>query len=267
MAERIAIDRQDHIARVALNRPDKHNAVDRAMFDALIEAGRDLSSDRSLRAVVLTGKGDNFCAGIDVSTFQDESAGASSAKYMSPLAGSLANYYQSAAWVWRSLPVPVIAALRGVVFGAGLQIALGADIRFADVSARLSIMEVKWGLVPDMGITATLPGLMPIDRALELAWTGRVVEAEEARDLGLVTALSDDPVSAATSLAESIAGKSPDSIRGIKRLFHESWRAPAAQGLRLEAELQTQIMSLPNVREAARANFEKRRPEFGDAKV
>jgi len=265
MAERIVIDRQDHIAYVTLNRPDKHNAVDRGMFDAFIDVGHELSSDRSLRAVVLSGRGDNFCAGIDISVFQDAGIQASGEANMKPQDGSLANYYQSAAWVWRSLPVPVIAALRGFVFGAGLQIALGADIRFADASARLSIMEIKWGLVPDMGITATLPLLMPVDRALELAWSGRVVEAAEARELGLVSVLQDDPLAAATALAESIASKSPDAVRAIKRLFYEAWREATARGLRLEAEFQTRVMSLPNMQEAARANFEKRAPEFSDA--
>ncbi|MDH5311556.1 MAG: crotonase/enoyl-CoA hydratase family protein [Gammaproteobacteria bacterium] len=267
MAERIVIDRQDHIAYVTLNRPDKHNAVDRAMFDAFIDVGRELSSDRALRAVVLSGRGDNFCAGIDIAVFQDESGAAAGEANMKPLPGSLANYYQNAAWVWRSLPVPVIAALRGYVFGAGLQTALGADVRYAEPNARLSIMEIKWGLVPDMGITATLPGLMPIDRALELTWSGRIVEAREACELGLVTALRDDAKAAATALAESIAAKSPDAVRAVKRLYYESWRETAAKGLRLEADLQARVMSLPNVREAAHANFEKRKPEFGDAQI
>lgn len=267
MTERIVIDRKGHIAHVTLNRPDKHNAVDRAMFDALIDVGRELSSDRSLRAVVLSGRGENFCAGIDISVFQDSGVQASGEENMKPLDGSLANYYQNAAWIWRSLPVPVIAALRGFVFGAGLQIALGADIRYADASTRLSIMEIKWGLIPDMGITATLPDLLPVDKALELAWSGRLVEAPEARELGLVSALQDDPLAAAASLAEIIASKSPDAVRAIKRLFYEAWRDTAARGLRLEADLQTRVMSLPNMREAAQANFEKRRPEFGDSAI
>lgn len=267
MTDRIRIDRHDHIARVTLNRPEKHNAVDHEMFDAILDAGTSLARDRRLRAVVLHGEGENFCAGIDVSVFGAEAAAEGFAERMRPREGSIANYYQGAALVWREMPVPVIAALHGVVFGAGLQIALGADLRLAEPSARLSVMEIKWGIIPDMGLTATLPGLTPIDRAAELAWTGRIVEAPEAADLGLVTRVEENALGAAMLLAEAIAARSPDAVRAIKTLLYDSWREPAASGLRREAELQMRVMSLPNQREAVAANLERRAPDFGDAKI
>ncbi len=263
MTDRIVVETQDNVAQVTLNRAEKHNAVDRAMFDAIIATGHELSADRSLRAVVLRGAGVNFCAGIDVSVFQ----GGEGIGSLEPLEGSLANLYQSAAWVWRELPVPVIAALNGVVFGAGLQIALGADIRIAAPDARLSVMEIKWGLIPDMSIAATLPALMPYDKAAELAWTGRVVAAAEALALGLVTRVDDDPLAAAGALASDVASRSPDAVRGIKRLFREAWADRDAELLRREAELQLAVMAAPNQREAVAANLQKREPEFGDAAI
>jgi enoyl-CoA hydratase/carnithine racemase len=183
---------------------------------------------------------------------------------MAPRTPSGANFFQQAATCWRDLPVPVIAALKGVVFGAGFQIAMGADIRFAAPDTRMSIMEIKWGIIPDMGITATVPGLIPEDRARELAYTGRIVAAEEAASIGLVTGVTDDPLAAATLLAADIATKSPDAIRAIKQLINRGWRQDPAPSLRLEAELQLAVMAGDNQREAAAANIEKRSPVFRD---
>ena len=236
MTERVTVDLNERIARVTLNRPEKHNAVDRAMFDALIETGTALAADRSIRAIVLHGAGENFCAGIDVSVFQGGEDGIDPSS-MQPRDGSPANFFQSAAYVWREQRVPVIAALHGVVFGAGLQIALGADVRFAATKATLSVMEIKWGIIPDMGIATTLPGLMPLDKALELAWTGRTVSGLEAQELGLVTAARDEPLDAAMELARQIAAKSPDAIRAAKALFQEAWGNRDAALLRREAEI------------------------------
>lgn len=266
MSDRIIVEVRDRIARVALNRPDKHNAVDRRMFDALIETGSALADDRSLRAIVLHGTGDNFCAGIDVSVFQNGSEGVDPST-MQPRDGSPANYYQSAAYVWRELPVPVIASLHGAVFGAGLQIALGADVRFVSADAKLSIMEIKWGIIPDMGITTTLPGLMAFDKAAEMAWSGRIVDGQEAAGLGLVTMVVDDPLASAMDLARRIAAKSPEAIRAIKTLFKEGWADREAALLRREAELQIKVMASPNQKEAVLANMEKRAPDFDDATI
>ena len=266
MTDRISVEMSDGVAIVTLNRPEKHNAVDRGMFDAIIETGASLAGDRSLRAVVLQGSGDNFCAGIDISVFQGGESSFDPAS-MQPLDASLANYYQSAGWVWRELPVPVIAALHGAVFGAGLQIALGADLRIAGESAKLSVMEIKWGIIPDMGISVALPALMPYDKALELTWTGRIVGAEEAASLGLVTRMADNPSDAAIDLARHIAGRSPDAVRAAKTLFKEAWADREAGLLKREAELQLSVMAGANQKEAIMANLQRRDPDFGDASV
>ena len=266
MTDRISVEMQGGVAIVSLNRPEKHNAVDRGMFDAIIEIGASLASDRSLRAVVLRGNGDNFCAGIDISAFQGGESSFDPSS-MQPLANSLANYYQSAGWVWRDLPVPVIAALHGAVFGAGLQIALGADLRIAGDSARLSVMETKWGIIPDMGISVALPALMPYDKALELTWSGRIVTADEAASLGLVTRTDNRPVESAIELAHNFAARSPDAVRATKTLFKEAWADREAILLKREAELQLRVMAGDNQKEAIMANLQKREPDFGDAVV
>lgn len=267
----VSISFADHVADVRLNRPDKMNAVDPAMWKALSEAGELLARTKGLRAVVLSGNGRAFCSGIDMASFQamGRPAGGGTSD---GLAGGLqsapdarpGNVFQRAALVWKRLPVPVIAALHGVAFGAGAQIALGADIRIAGPDLRFSILEIKWGLIPDVGISQTLRDVVRLDVAKDLTFTGRVVQAEEARALGLVTRISEDPLACASALAREIASKSPDAIRFGKRLLEESWAANERTGLTLEAELQGELIGSPNQLEAIRANFEKREPRFLD---
>lgn len=266
MSERLRVDIEDGIASVTLNRADKHNALDMAMFEALAESGDALKSVPSVRAVVVHGAGRNFCAGIDVSVFGGDGIGAVGSRHMDPRQGSAANLFQSAAWVWQEVPVPVIAALRGVAFGAGLQLALGADIRYAAPDVQLSIMEIRWGLIPDMAISCTARGLTPPDKFKEMAFTGRIVNGSEALSAGLVTALVDDPLEAAMALARQIAAQSPDAIRAIKKLLNDAWQRDAPASLRREAELQLAVMQGANQAEAAAANIEKRAPEFRDPK-
>ncbi len=263
MSDPVTISVEDHIGTVTLNRPEKANAVNLDMMDALCEAGRELAGNRSVRAVVLHGDGENFCAGIDTSIFQDPNVdiGASS---FAPLSDSPANRLQSPAYVWREVPVPVICAVHGVAYGAGLQIALGADLRYARPDASLSIMEVRWGLVPDMGITTTLRELMPVDKVKELAWTGRRISGEEALAEGLVTALHDDPLEAAREAAAEISMKSPDAIRGMKQLFNHAWRLSDSEALAMEAKAQLAVMGKKNQLEAVMANMQKRAPKFDD---
>lgn len=263
MSEPVQVTIEGHIAQVTLNRPDKANAVNLAMFDALGAAGRELAENRTVRAVVLAGAGDNFCAGIDVSLFTNKDL-AIDAQALSPLPGSIANRFQAAAYAWRQLPVPVVCAIRGVAFGAGFQIAMGADLRYARPDSSLSIMEVKWGLIPDMAITTTLRDVLPVDRVKELAWSGRVVGGEEACQMGLVTALHDDPLAAAIETARAICVKSPDAIRSMKRLFNSAWRLSDSEALALEAELQLGVLGKKNQLEAVMANMQKRSPEFDD---
>jgi len=269
MSERVNVSIRDYVAEVSLSRPDKYNALDREMFHAIIEAGESLAGRADVRAVVLRGEGGNFSAGIDTSTFTQPKSGDGdgpgfAAQAMQPRGDTPANLFQSPAWVWKALPVPVIAALEGVVFGGGLQIALGADIRYAAPDARLSVMEIKWGLIPDMGLTHTLRGVMPLDRLKELTFSGRILDGREAADVGLVTAVKSDPVAAARGLAAEIANRSPDAIRASKRLLEAVFAGDGATGLALEAELQSGLMLQPNQIEAVMANMEKRSPRFRD---
>ena len=257
----IAID-EEGIADVRLNRPNKLNACDLEMIEALGAAGSELAKNRSLRAVVLSGEGKAFCAGLDVALFSG--AEKSLDELLERDTESPANLVQRAAWVWTVLPVPVIAAIHGVAFGAGFQVALAADIRCVAPDAKLSAMEIKWGLIPDMSITQTLRDLLPLDVAKELTFSGRILSGEQAQALGLVTHVSEDPLASAMTLAEEIAGKSPDAIRAGKQLFEDSWHADERTGLEMESRLQVELIGSPNQVEAIKANFENRAPDFTD---
>jgi len=274
MADRVIIDIHEGIADVRMNRPEKMNAVDPDMFTALREAGLSVAADNSIRAVVLSGEGRSFCAGLDVSSFAGMASSgpkdggeAKSARPKNPMASfpdSPANYFQSCAWIWTEVPVPVIAAVHGVAFGAGIQIALGADIRIVAPDARMSVMEIKWGLIPDVAGTQTLKHLVRADVAKDLTFTGRQVSGIEAAELGLATYVSDTPRETALEKAAEIAAKSPSAIRAAKRLLNESRLLGPAEGLKLEAELQSGLMGKPNQVEAVKSNLAKRAPEFVD---
>jgi len=259
----IAIDAQG-IADVRLNRPDKRNACDLEMIEALGAAGSELAQDRSLRAVVLSGEGQAFCAGLDVSLFSGVERSVD--ELLERDTDSPANFVQRAAWAWMALPVPVIAAVHGVAFGAGFQVALAADIRCVTPDARLSAMEIKWGLIPDMTGSASLRRLVGLDVAKELVFTGRIVSGVEARELGLATHVSEAPRDEAFELARAIAGRSPDAVRAAKRLLGESDRLAAGERFELEARLQRALIGAPNQIEAVRANLEQRAPRFQDPK-
>jgi len=246
-----------------LNRPEKFNAVDLDTFRALDEAARSISLDDTIRVVILHGAGDNFCAGIDISVFRQGGEEAIQT-LLAPIEGSKANLAQRAAYAWRELPVPVICALHGIAFGAGFQIAMGADLRYAAPGAQLSIMESKWGLIPDMGISATLRDVVPPDVAKELAWTAGVIDAKQALRVGVITRIEADPLAAARRMAGAVADKSPDAIRGIKRLINETWSLSEAESLALEAHIQIGLLGSPNQAEAVRANLEKRKADFVD---
>lgn len=262
-ADRVRVESTDGVADVRMIRADKLNAVDLDMFSALVEAGAGLRGDRSLRAVVLSGEGRAFCSGLDIPSLM-AGAGGGGRNLLERDPASPANLAQRAAWIWQEVPVPVIAAVHGVAYGAGLQIALGADIRFVAPDARLSVRETHWGLIPDMAITQTLRHLVPLDVAKELTFTARVVSGAEAKELGLATHLSDDPRADALSLAREIAGRSPDALRAAKRLWNEATQLPLAEGLALEERLQRSLIGHANQIEVVRANMEKRAPEFSD---
>ena len=272
MEDRIAMTlHDDGVADVRLNRPDKMNALDAAMFRAIVEAAERLRRMASLRAVVLSGEGRAFCAGLDMQSFQRMGFGGHSGSTASPDGAGLtkrtygiSNAAQQVAMTWRQLPVPVIAAIHGVAFGGGLQIALGADLRFVAPDARLSVMEIKWGLVPDMAGMVTMRGLVRPDVLRELVLTGRIVSGEEAVQLGLATRLAADPLAEALSLAREIAAKSPDAVRAAKRLLNLALAGAAADILMAESVEQERLIGSPNQVEAVRANLEKRQPRFGD---
>lgn len=268
MSDRVTIDIEDGIADVRLSRPEKMNALDQAMFTALIEAGTELADNNQLRAVVLSGEGKAFCAGLDFMSFQaiasKDSGDKKGAGLLDNIGTPHTTYAQYAAWVWNRLPVPVIAAVHGVAFGGGIQIALAADIRFATPDAKFSVMEIKWGLVPDMTGTQTLRNLVSLDVAKELTFTGRVLSGSDAADLGLVTHLADDPRAAAFDLAREIAGRSPSAVRAAKLLLNDSRNATVAEGLELEADMQRTVIGGPNQVESVMSNIEKRPPRFVD---
>ncbi|MDP7703337.1 crotonase/enoyl-CoA hydratase family protein [Mycobacterium sp. TY815] len=251
------------VATATMVRADKHNALDQAMFDGLVDAAAQLRRDTSVRAVVLHGEGKSFCSGLDVASFMGGERG--TGVLLTRDGDGPANLAQRVSYDWSLVPAPVIAAIHGNCFGGGLQIALGADIRIAAPDAKLSVMEIKWGLVPDMGITQTLPRLLPIDVAKELTFTGRIVSGSEGSELGLVTRTAADPLSAALALADEIAQKSPHAVRAAKRLYDQTWVSndPAA-ALALESELQTGLIGSPNQIAAVVAGMSGERPVFAN---
>jgi enoyl-CoA hydratase/carnithine racemase len=265
-AERVRVQvGDDGVAVVTLVRGEKHNALDLAMFEQIVGAAEQLRDAPGVRAVVLHGEGKSFCSGLDVVSMMQSGRLTAEQLVAREGADGLANLPQRAAFDWVQVAAPVIVAIHGNCFGGGLQIALGGDIRIAAPDARLSIMEVKWGLVPDMGMTQTLPRLMPIDRAKELTFTGRVVSGEEAASLGLVTRVAPDPLAAALELATEIAGKSPDATRRAKRLYEDTWTSSdRAAGLLLESELQAQVIGGANQIAAVTAGMSGEAPAFVD---
>jgi enoyl-CoA hydratase/carnithine racemase len=262
--QRVRVDVADHVADVALSRPDKHNALDGEMFQGILAAAEEVASTPGVRAVVLHGEGPSFCSGLDIASL---ASGPISLDDILQRDGRRSNVAQRACTDWIDLPVPVIAAVHGNCFGGGLQIALGADIRIAAPDARLCVMESKWGLVPDMGITSTLPRLVSIDVAKELTFTARVLTGEEAAELGLVTHVAGDPLAAARELAAEIAGRSPEAVRAAKKLYDTIWNAPVEDGLLLETELQRNLIGSPNQMAAVTAGMTKQPAEFVDTAV
>ena len=268
IAARVRIHRDGGIAHVQLTRPDKRNALDDAMFQAIAQAGEQLKHDASVRAVVLSGEGLSFCAGLDFGGFQSMSergADTASDSGIGAMAeGRITHLAQQICWVWQEVPVPVIAALQGHALGGGMQLALGADVRIAHPDTKLSVREVHWGLTPDMTGTLMLSRLVRDDVMKELVFTGRVLPASEGAALGLVTKLSDTPVDDAMAMAREIAGRSPDAVRGAKKLINRLSNAGAAEHFAAEREIIFKLIGSPNQVEAISANFENRAPQFRD---
>jgi phage tail sheath protein FI/enoyl-CoA hydratase/carnithine racemase len=261
MNDRVVIHLDNEgVADVRLNRADKMNALDSAMIEGILAAQDQLRAEPRLRAVVLHGEGRAFCAGLDISRFGEMGTGRRHT--LADRTHGIANAPQQTAWGWRELPVPVIAAVHGVAFGGGLQIALGADIRYVTSDVKLSVMEIKWGLVPDMAGIALLRDLVRGDVARELTYSGRIIHGDEAVRLGLATWAGDDPLAHAREMARKIARSNPDAIRAAKRLLNRSSDADAAELLASESLEQDRLIGSPNQIEAVRAAMEQRHPEF-----
>jgi len=274
MSDRVTISINDGIADVRLNREDKRNALDNAMFRGIAEAGERLKSESAVRVVVLSGNGASFCAGLDFSSMQAlanagtddvEQAATSSDGNPGEMAdGRITHLGQQVCWVWQEIPVPVIAAVHGHALGGGIQIALGADIRIVHPDTKMSVREVHWGLVPDMTGTFMLSKLVRPDVARELTYTARVFDGNEAHALGLATRLSDTPLDDAMTLAREIAGRSPGAVRGAKELFNRLDHDGAADAFAQERRVIGEQIGSRNQMEAVMSGFENRAPVFVD---
>ena len=265
MEDRITVDIQGGVADVRLVRIDKMNALDDAMFEALIQTGERLKTEAGVRAVVLSGAGRAFCAGLDMGNFDKMASGerkGGTGLVETPRTEGGSNRAQHAVMVWREIPVPVIAAVHGVAFGGGFQLALGADMRFVTPDARMAVMEIKWGLVPDMAGIALLRRLIRDDQARELTYSGRQFTGEEALSLGLATRVCADPYAEALAFARDVASKNPDAIRADKRLMNLADDGDQRAILLAESVEQSALIGSPNQIEAVLSSMQKRAPNF-----
>ncbi|MCF8608699.1 crotonase/enoyl-CoA hydratase family protein [Gordonia sp. HY285] len=256
----ISYEVRDQVAHVRLDRPDKHNGLTLDMLDDLAATADRVSKDRSVRAVVLAGEGESFSSGLDFA-----SAGKERTRIMRnliPKRSSAANSFQNAGWAWRSVPVPVIAVLHGHCYGGGLQIALGADFRFAATTTDLSIMEAKWGLIPDMSLSASIAQLTSIDVAKRLTMTGETFDAHQALGWGLVSGVSDDPHGDADVLIDRIKQRSPDAVAASKSLFENTWYNGSRLSFPVEQALQIRLLRGRNAAIARTAGLAKQKPQF-----
>jgi enoyl-CoA hydratase/carnithine racemase len=262
--ERIRVSIDDHVAHVRFHRPEKRNGLDLPMFEQLIAAGERIAGERSVRAVVLSGEGKAFCAGLDWLAFMAMGAEVGARLLARDPTRSPANLAQRAAWIWTEIPVPVIAAVHGAALGGGLQIALACDIRIVAPDAQLSVMEIRYGLVPDMSASKTLLRLVRPDVAKELLYTGRTVDGTEAVRIGLATRVAADPLAEAMSVARTIAAQSPPAVRAAKKLADSAPELDVAAAFRLESELQVALLGSVSQLEAVQAALAKRTAKFED---
>ena len=274
MNDRVRVEIQDGVADVRLVRIDKMNALDNAMFGALIQTGERLKGEAGLRAVVLSGEGRAFCAGLDTGNFQAMASGerqggkGTAGPLLTPNrtpGGS--NRAQHAVMVWREIPVPVIAAVHGVAFGGGFQLALAPDMRFVAHDTKMSVMEIKWGLVPDMAGMVLMRGLVRDDVARDLTFSGRIFSGVEALAMGLATRVSEHPLAEALEFARDVAGRNPHAVRAAKRLLNLAAEGDQREILLEESREQAALIGSPNQVEAVTANLQKRAPNFAEAEV
>lgn len=259
--DRIELEIDQHIAIVRFNRPEKMNALDMHTFAALHEVQEQIANNSDIRAVVLTAAGEHFCAGLDVQGVMADPSAVEKLLSKDEGKGWQGNYVQQVVVGWQQLEVPVIAALNGYVFGGGFQIALGADFRITHPQSQLSVMEIRWGIIPDMGISVVGSSVAANDQLKLLAMTGKRISGEEAQQMGLSTQLAAHPESAAIELARTIASNNPDAVKAVKSLFNTE-HPSAADSLAKEEALQRTLLFSPNQIEAVQANLQKRAPEF-----
>ncbi|HEX7757969.1 MAG TPA: crotonase/enoyl-CoA hydratase family protein [Caulobacteraceae bacterium] len=272
MNDRVTMTIDRGVADVRLVRTDKMNALDDAMFEALCVTGDAIKKDKSIRAVVLSGEGRAFCAGLDMGNFgkmADGSRGGGERPVgdnlgLSSRTHGIANRAQYAVWVWREIPVPVIAAVHGVAYGGGFQLALGADLRYVAPDTKMAVLEIKWGLIPDMAGTQIMRHLAREDVVRELTYTGRVFSGVEAKEYGFATRVCDDPRAEALATAREIAGKNPHAIRAGKRLLNEAVVTDPRSGLIQETVEQVALIGSPNQVEAVMSNLQKREAAYAD---
>ena len=269
MNDRIRCTITDGVADVRLTRPDKMNALDDAMFNALIETGDRLCSEPGVRAVVLSGEGRAFCAGLDMGRFQgmatpEGGKQLSNEMRLKPRSHGLSNRPQHAVMVWQHIPVPVIAAVHGVALGGGFQVALGADIRLVTADVKMAVLEIKWGLVPDMAGVLLMRNLARADVIREVTYSGRIFSGTEAVAMGFATRVCEDPYAEALALAREIAQRNPQAIRANKRLLKLAESGTPAEILQAESDEQVLVMGTPNQVEAVKASLEKRLARFVD---
>ncbi len=264
MSNRIELEIKDHIAHVQFNRPEKMNALDLDFFHSIIECCEQIEANTAIRVVVVSGKGKAFCAGIDLSMFAPGSPMDKLSENLNDRTHGISNMWQKAVWAWRELSVPVIAAAHGTVFGGGLQIMLAADIKYIHPETRLSILESKWGIIPDMGGTQLMRHNVRDDMIRELTYTHRIFTGVEAVDYGFATHTSEDPVSEALKLATEICTKSPSAIVLAKELYNQAPYLNEAEGLALESKLQHQLLKKHNQLESIFSNLQKREANFKD---
>lgn len=239
------IPHDGNIVEVQLNRPDKRNAMSFALLRELLKTGEELKNDRFLRAVILTGAGQSFSAGIDLSDLQNPK---NSLMALWELSRPGPNLFQKVFLVWRDLPVPVIASIHGHCFGAGMQLALGADFRISTPDAQLAIMESRWGLVPDMAASVTLRGLIGLDMAKELTMTARTISGTDAKAIGLVSHVAEQPFNKAMELASEISTRSPDAVLAAKRVLNAMVTDTASETLTLEKRWQLRLLLSRNAK-------------------
>ena len=267
--DRVSLTIEQGVAHVLLNRADKMNALDQKMFEALAATAKQIAVDKTVRVVVISGAGKAFCAGLDMENFSSlldpNTDNSEVVSNLEKRTEGIANDVQYPVWAWHELQVPVIAAVHGVAVGGGLQIALAADMRYAAAETRFSIMEIKWGLVPDMSSTQLMRHFAADDIVRELTYTGRVFKSDEAKEYGFVTRVCDDPLEEAMQIAKQIASRNPHAIRACKRILNAAPYQSEAEGLLMESREQDRIIGSSNQLEAVMAELQKRLPQFKDS--